>query len=290
MLNNFFKFNFLVFLTIFIPIHSQAKESEFLCSNLFNEEYQPNVRINIVNNLPPDTTTMELTEKNKSKVSNGESSNNRIIITKNKFKKFRGYVIIISAMAGASALSIIINSNLPSNLLFVSPFIGNLSALLTVGMAAPIWSPLLSRYRQHGFKLFQEEKKPIVKSSYLDRLYKQTQEALSVDQQMARNVINAALYTFQPIVLEARRGNMDGNTNFAVGLLADMAVRLRHLFVEMEPDDPYFTQMFKVSFNQEIQDPDGFKQMLYMRISQFDSEISNNSVAEYYLKLINSWL
>lgn len=210
-------------------------------------------------------------------------------------KKFgassRGYIIISAAMVTSAALSAKLTHALPKDMEFLSNLVGQVSTIGIFVLGAPIWEPISSAFRKYAFGLKRSDTAaPAASDPALEVIWQRTQSQYSLNSQMSRNVVQAFLLAAHANFTSARIAMLEGDRKLAVAQVAEMAVRMRRLFAEIDPLDPSVRLAVQSTFARHIIDSHEILDDVITQIKNDDPEFRNASVEAYYQALLSCWL
>ena len=79
------------------------------------------------------------------------------------------------------------------------------------------------------------------------------------------------------------------NESLAIDQVAEIAVRMRRLFADIDPADPSVALAIQSSFTRQVVITSDFEEKLKVRIAEFDLD-STAEVKLYYARLMATWL
>lgn len=206
-------------------------------------------------------------------------------------REARGYAILISAMVGSAAAATYLTSSLPQEFQFLSYFLAQVSTLGVYVFGAPIWEPLSSGFRKMAFGVRGSDSKvDSLADPKMEGIWRRTQEIYSLNEQMSRNVINQFVISVQQNFYEAYRASQSANPKYAADQIALAAYRLRTLFKDIPPEDTSVAIVVRSVFTDHIVVDEAFRTLVFERIRELDTSVSQPEVEKYYVQILRAWL
>jgi hypothetical protein len=205
-------------------------------------------------------------------------------------KKARGFAVITAAMVASAAVSTHLTAELPKDMAFLSHLVGQVSTIGIFVLGAPIWEPISSAFRKYAFGLGIEKTELKASDQALEKLWHQTQGRYSLNAQMSRNIIQSFLLSAHQSFGAAREAMLDGREALAIDQIAETAVRLRHLFGEIDPRDASIALAIQSSFTRHVKEPERLEATVMKQIETSDPQASTPEVQTYYRILLHVWL
>lgn len=216
---------------------------------------------------------------------------NSVEISKRFGTKARGYVIISAAMVSSAAVSAHLTSALPSDMAFLSHLVSQVATIGIYVLGAPIWEPISSAFRKFAFGLNQLDTSAVLKSDpELESLWRKTQGHYSQNAQMSRNLIQSFLIAAHGNFTSARIAMRENEPQLAVEQISEMAIRMRRLFHELDPQDASVALAVRSTFTRHVAVTDRFKSQVFAKIQDDDPDFSEPEAQAYYAAILSSWL
>lgn len=206
--------------------------------------------------------------------------------------RVRGYAILIGGMVGVAALNGVISTQVFPNSPFLSVTLATtIGTIVGVGihsLGGPIIEPIASRIRQMSFETAVNSpgRSPFVK--YLEGVWLNLQQRLSLNAQMSRNGITQFITSIQQNFFEAYRAVNSSNPDYAADQVAVSAFRLRLLFREIPPNDLSVQAAVKAAFTHHVKVDSDFINLVWQKIEKTDPDFAQHH--SYYEAIIKAWL
>ena len=200
-------------------------------------------------------------------------------------RRATGYAILIAAMVASAAVTSSLSAALPKHAQFLSYFISQVSTLGVYVFGAPIWEPLGSGFRKMAFGVEGEAGGG---DDALETMWRRTQHAYSLNEQMSRNVITSFLTSVRQNFYEAHRAATAHDPVYAVDQLAEAAVRLRRHFADISPRDESVAAAIRAAFTNSVTVDLAFRQRWRDAIDRLDPAAAGEDRA-YYDDLTDAW-
>lgn len=215
----------------------------------------------------------------------------KISATKAFTKKHRGYAFLITTMVASAAVTSHLTSALPKEFIFLSQLISQISTIGIYVMGAPLWEPISSKLRQMAFGVGHNPfSKTPEKNVGLEDVWQLTQQTYSLNAQMSRNIVNSFITSSLQNFFEAYRAARDGNEAYAIDQIAAAAVRYRHLFSDLPPDNPDIALAVRTTFTQHVSVSTQFRSLVSEKVLIYDPDSTRPENQKFYEDLLRNWL
>ncbi|MCB9025578.1 MAG: hypothetical protein H6625_04610 [Bdellovibrionaceae bacterium] len=240
---------------------------------------------------PPNAPLVEVLEEELKKNCDNESCDQEAI-TKSIFSvlkndNVKAYAAITSVMVGSSSLvaflSTLVSKDHPALAYFMATFLSQITSLGVFVVGAPIWEPLQSKIRAYAYRMTGNHQKNVQTHNFLEKQYFTTNVALSLNEQMSRNVIKDYIKTLTQTLYFAKRASHEGDNDYITSQIAELAVRLHFLYPDVNPTSKIVVNAVHAGFTDFIQDPESYIDFVLIKIRDLDP-------INDYTETIHTWL
>ncbi|MDE3269427.1 MAG: hypothetical protein OYH77_03980 [Pseudomonadota bacterium] len=162
--------------------------------------------------------------------------------------------IMLSAYGGAKFSHFLSKRNISeATKNFINVFVPIVTGMGVFSIGAPLWDPARSFIRRWAFANNQFSNKPDT-STYpsrpeLEAYWMEMQRHFSINAQISRNTLSAALVLLTPTLQDARHAYDAGRYEYAAAQIAKSLVQLRYIYSELMPDQPLLVASVRSYFS-----------------------------------------
>jgi len=226
-------------------------------------------------------------EKNCSPQACDQEAVTKSLFSSLKNRNVKAYAAISSVMIGSSSLvaylSTLVSKDHPALSYFVATFLSQITSLGVYVVGAPIWEPLQSKIRAFAYRMTGTYQDNLPTHNFLERQYFKTNKALSLNEQMSRNVIKDYIKTLTQTLYFAKRASVENDYDYITSQLAEIAVRLRFLYPDVNPTNKIVVNAVHAGFTDFIVAPESYVARTLAKIKELDP-------VNDYGKTIEAWL